>query len=261
MAKGDPALPGEIDRSLPAPLHQQLQTLIRSRIQSGQWAQDQPIPSEPEMCRRYGVSRTVVRQALHALKDEGLIRRERGRGTFVAATKIAPTFLQQAYGFYQEMQQQGIPTYSQVLESKRVPAPARVASALEIPLNEPVVQLTRLRYLGNAPAVYVVNYLPARLCPGLEQEDLRNRSLYAHLAERHGIFLAAGHRTLEAVPASTELARYLGVTSGSPLLLLESVSRDTAGRWFEYFLGWHRGDRCKFSVELRSGLGSITDTV
>ena len=75
-----------IDRASFVPLHAQLKNLFQRQIMAGDWAAGAPMPSESALCGMYGVSRITVRRALSDLEAEGLIRRERGRGTFVAAT-------------------------------------------------------------------------------------------------------------------------------------------------------------------------------
>lgn len=77
-----------IDRSSPVPLHDQLESLIRQEIETGQWRPGDRLPTEHELCRRYGLSRTPVRQALQDLVREGLLVRVPGRGTFVADRSV-----------------------------------------------------------------------------------------------------------------------------------------------------------------------------
>jgi multiple sugar transport system substrate-binding protein len=73
----------DIDRSSPIPLYHQLKTLIRERIESGAWCPGERIPTEQELCRLYGISRSPVRQALSDLAHDGLLVRRPGQGTFV----------------------------------------------------------------------------------------------------------------------------------------------------------------------------------
>lgn len=79
----------ELERASPVPLHVQLLNQVRHAILSGQWRPEQRLPSEPELARRLGISRSTVRQALQAAEQEGLIHRVQGRGTFVAATPVS----------------------------------------------------------------------------------------------------------------------------------------------------------------------------
>ena len=78
----------ELKRGSPIPLYFQLQELLKEKIETGTWGVGEMIPSEPELCDTYQVSRTVVRQALSVLEQDGQIRRVRGRGAFVRSPKI-----------------------------------------------------------------------------------------------------------------------------------------------------------------------------
>jgi len=73
-----------LDPALGIPLHEQLKQLLRSEILEGRLRPGDRLPTEAELCARYGISRAPVRQALEDLAREGLILRQRGRGTFVA---------------------------------------------------------------------------------------------------------------------------------------------------------------------------------
>src|SRR6202020_1886987 len=75
---------GTIDRRSPMPLYFQLARLLIDDINSGRWQAGERLPSESEICERYGVSRATVRQALLRLENEGMIQRLKGRGTFIS---------------------------------------------------------------------------------------------------------------------------------------------------------------------------------
>ena len=78
----------------------------RSRADSG--APGHQIPGEQELCELYGVSRTVVRQALRELELDGMITRRKGKGTFIAPPKISEGLVQKLTGFYQDMVERGL---------------------------------------------------------------------------------------------------------------------------------------------------------
>ena len=73
-----------IDRDSPIPIYHQLKTLIRERIENGAWRPGNRIPTEQELCQRYTISRSPVRQALNELASEGMLIRRPGLGTFVS---------------------------------------------------------------------------------------------------------------------------------------------------------------------------------
>ena len=74
---------GIIDRESPVPFYFQLSELLEQEIVAGRYEPGVRLPSEPEISRRYGLSRTTIRQALSRLEQEGLIHRRKGQGTFV----------------------------------------------------------------------------------------------------------------------------------------------------------------------------------
>jgi DNA-binding LacI/PurR family transcriptional regulator len=83
------------------PLYMQIYTELKERIESGEWSYGAMLPSEHELCDVYGVSRGTVRQVLGKLEEDGFIRRERGKGTFIArrGVKAQNDFVSQSISF------------------------------------------------------------------------------------------------------------------------------------------------------------------
>ncbi|MGA9351754.1 MAG: GntR family transcriptional regulator [Anaerolineae bacterium] len=239
-----------IKKDSPIPYYFQLEEILREAIEGGKWVPDQQIPSEPELCEMLGVSRTVVRQALNELVNEGLLYRRRGKGTFVTRSKIAESLVQNLTGFYEDMVAKGLVPITQVLEQKLIPASKKVAGMLNLREGDQVIKIDRLRSVGNEPILIVTTFIPHQICPGLLEEDLTNQSLYAVIEGRYNLEIARGRRTLEAISASEEEAKLLGIEEGDPLILLKSVSYLEDGGPIEYFEAKHRGDRSRFEVEL-----------
>jgi GntR family transcriptional regulator len=243
-------IPKIINKDSPIPYYFQLEEILREQIESGKWAPGQQIPSETELCEIFDVSRTVVRQALNELVNEGLLYRRRGKGTFVAKPKIAESLVQNLTGFYEDMVAKGLTPITQVLEQKLIPASKKVAAMLNLKEGDQVIKIDRLRSIGSEPILIVTTFIPYHICPALAEEDLTNQSLYAVLEDRYGLSIARGRRTLEAISASEEDAKLLGVEEGDPLIFLKSVSYLENGEPIEYFEAKHRGDRSRFEVEL-----------
>jgi GntR family transcriptional regulator len=239
-----------IDKISPVPYYYQLEQLLREKIENGRLKPGDVLPSEAELCSIFRVSRTVVRQALNKLCQDGVVYKEKGRGTFVAKPKLQEKFIQRTYGFYQEMKEKGLEVESKVLEHELVESPARIRTLLKLPEGQKVVKTSRLRSVNKELIMFTTTYVRSDLCARLEKEDLTNRSLYQLLWEEYGLKISYGQRTLEAVAASEYEADMLKVPRGSPLIYLESVSYLEDGIPIEYFEAWHRGDRCKFAIEL-----------
>jgi GntR family transcriptional regulator len=191
-----------------------------------------------------------VRQALNKLCQDGIVYKEKGKGTFVAKPKLQEKFIQRTYGFYQEMKEKGLEVESKILEHELVEPPPKIRTLLKLTQEQKVVKTSRLRSVNKELIMFTTTYVRSDLCPGLENEDLTDWSLYQLLWDKYGLKIFYGHRTLEAVTASKYEAGMLKVPRGSPLVYLESVSYLEDGTPIEYFEAWHRGDRCKFAIEL-----------
>jgi GntR family transcriptional regulator len=245
-----------IDRASPLPYYVQLKAALVESIESGRWKPGDRVPSEPELCRMFEVSRTVVRQALKDMTYQGLVVRERGRGTFVAEPKISSgSLVHSLVGFYEDMAERGQAPVTRVLEQAIEPAGSKLMAALRIESTTPVIKLVRLRFVQDEPIVLVTSYLPYDLCPELVNADLSEQSLYAFLKSAYGLSVASGRRRIEAVAASETEARLLKIDEGAPLLKLDSVSYLEDGTPLEYFHGVFRGDRSRFEVEIDRLLG------
>ena len=68
-------------------LHHQVADEMRRSIQRGRWLPGTQIPTEDKLCQTYGVSRPTIRLAVAALRTEGLLDVQQGRGTFVRASR------------------------------------------------------------------------------------------------------------------------------------------------------------------------------
>lgn len=239
-----------IDFQSHIPYYLQLIEILKEKAQSGAWISGDRIPGEQDLCEMYGVSRTVVRQALRELELDGVITRRKGKGTFISSPKINEGLVQKLTGFYEDMVERGMKPTTKVLHRNVARASEKVARCLDIAPGEEVIDLLRLRSVNDQPIQLVTSYIPMEICPALATVDLTNQSLYQFMERECGIFIAKGRRTVEAVPANGSEAALLGVERGAPLLMLDSISYDEAGRVIEYYHALHRGDRSRFEVEL-----------
>jgi DNA-binding GntR family transcriptional regulator len=242
-----------VARDSPIPLYFQLAEALRKGIEQGEWATGGRLPSEFELCDSYEVSRSVVRQALAHLRDEGLIQKTKGRGAFVAERRTGTWLVQSREGFYQdEVGRAGVTVTSRIVGARRLRLPRWAAQALgDDDEGSTGVELERLRSVDGRLALYVVNYVPDRYADvvlGLKDHE----SLYDRLGAAHNIAVGGGRRSIEAVPARKRLAKLLDVSPSTALLMIQSVSWDTAGRPFDCYQGWLRTDRMRVQIEATS---------
>lgn len=213
------------------------------------------MPSEPELCDQYGLSRTTVRQALGRLEQRSLIERLKGQGTFVRRDRSGLWLLQSSEGFFQdEVDRLGRTVTSKVLLSKRGLLPEWACSALELPPRSHGATVERLRSVDGLVALYVVNHLVSRVADAALAISNPNESLYRRLGERAGVVAQGGRRTLEAIAAEPRIAELLELEPGAPVAYIESVAWDEEMRPFDCYRAWLRTDRTRIDVQA-SGSG------
>jgi GntR family transcriptional regulator len=120
-----------ISRESKLPLYTQLYDILRAKITLGEWQPGEMIPPENELIERHQISRTTVRQTLDMLVNEGLIYRQRGRGTFVAHPTVEQTLLR-IVSFTDDMHQRGFEPSTEVLFSGLVLAANDIAKQLRV---------------------------------------------------------------------------------------------------------------------------------
>ncbi|MER5334442.1 GntR family transcriptional regulator [Micromonospora sp. NPDC002717] len=233
------------------PLWMQLMRELRGQIEAGEIAPDQPLPSEAELTDLFGVSRTVVREALRELVQQRMIYKVKGRGAFVAPRKTELRFVGSVSGSADDLRESGRRVTTHTISQSLSPADQREADLLQIPVGEPVVRMRRLRGVDGQPWLLVDTALPARLVPGLDRAVLENQSLYDVLRRRYGLEPVGADRWIEAVFPEPEDAALLEVTASTPLLGIESVAWLPDGTRFEAYYALHRSDQTRFFVGIR----------
>lgn len=232
-------------RSAPA---RRVRDIVRARIRSGVYG-DRPLPSESQLAADFGTSRNIVRDALSLLRDEGLIDRVPGAGTFVVSDK-AVQGLDRLRGLAETFETGNDRVVNRVLLAEVVPATPIVAERLELVPATPVVALERVRYLDGAPLSLDASYLTADVGTPLLQMDLTSSDVFGLLEAGLGLPLGSAAVSIEAIAADPTVAGLLGVRAGAPLLFQERLTYTDSGRPIDLEYVRYRGDRFSLSGRL-----------
>ncbi|PSR58638.1 GntR family transcriptional regulator [Nocardia sp. MDA0666] len=240
-----PADCGAGRRSAPA---RRVRDVLRARIRSGVYG-DSPLPLEAALAADFRVSRNIVRDALALLRDEGLIDRVPGAGTFVVAEKAVQA-LDRLRGLAESFDTGCDRITNRVLLAEVVPATTIVAERLELEPGTPVVALERVRLLDGEPLSLDASYLTADVGAPLLEMDLAGRDVFGLLEAELGLPLGSAAVSIEAVAADSTVAGLLSIRTGSPLLLLERLTYTDSGRPVDLEYLRFRGDRFSLSGRL-----------
>jgi GntR family transcriptional regulator len=231
------------------PLHEQISAWLREEMASGRLPPESQLPSEHELCDRFGVSRVTVRRALQTLDADGLIYRRPGLGSFVCDKRLAQGLVRLT-DFAQDLSRAGVEATSRVLGQSTEPCPAAVAALLGLEPGAPVVRLDRLR-LGDGEAMALDRtWIPPYYAQLLEGQDLTRETLYRVLEREYGIPALSGRYRITASSADSETARQLEVEAGEALLVIERTTRTVGDKAIYFQRRFYRSDRMAYELEL-----------
>lgn len=231
-------------RSQKGPLSLRLRDALAASIRDGTLPAATVLPPERDLAQELNVSRSTLRQSLHALAEMGLIRRRQGAGTVV--TGPIPKALTRLSGFTEDIRARGLTPTSDILSCVAGPVPADVAMRTGMPLGTPVITLTRLRRADGEALSHEVVTVPVWAVGA----DWRGAgSLYDRMDAR-GTRPRRMLQTLQAVPVEPEIAAHLGIAAGAPVLRIAQIGYGADGRAVEDALTIYRGDRYTYVGEL-----------
>ncbi len=231
-----------------------IRDVLRARILTGYYG-DRPLPSEPLLATDFATSRNVIREVLGLLREEGLVDRIPGSGTFVVSDKAVQR-LDRLQGLAESFDTGAARIVNQVLLCEIVPATPIVAQRLELAPATPVVALERLRLLDDEPLSLDASYLSADVGRPLLDMDLTSNDVFCLLEVELGRPLGAARVCIEAITADPTVAGLLKVAEGSPLLFFERLTYTDAGRPIDLEYVRYRGDRLSLSGTLDRAPGA-----
>lgn len=240
-----------VDRNSPMPLWAQVLDDLRTRLSAGEFGDR--FPTDKELTEHYGVSRHTAREAVRHLRAEGVVERERGRGTFVR-TSVFEQPLGSIYSLFRSIEAEGTEQRSRVRAlDERTDLDA--ATRLGLPADTRLVHLERVRLADREPLALDRVWLPGDLGRPLLDADFTRTALYDELAARVGVRPVEGHERIRPVIPPPEERRLLGLSSRQAAFEIERTTRHADGP-LEFRRTVVRGDRYSFVASWSAG-GSV----
>ncbi|WP_327308728.1 GntR family transcriptional regulator [Streptomyces sp. NBC_01298] len=211
------------------PLYLKVAGDLRTAIAAGEYGSGARLPAEDELARRYGVSRGTVRQALAALRTDGLITSRRGTRRVVLGGGAGEAGgVAELRSFTRWARSLGEEPGGRTVAVDRGEADAEEAEHLRIAAGAPVYRVLRLRTLSGAPVMVERTTYPEPV--GALVADMPPDTVsYSERLARHGVLFADAHHTIDIAVADADDARLLGCPAGEALLRERRRSTDPAG--------------------------------
>ena len=240
-----------VDPLNPIPKYLQISAWLKEIIQTGRYKKGEKLPSEIELAKMCDVNRNTLRQAIAELVSAGILRKEKGMGTFVSSSiPVALKHkLKRISSFRDDLREIGIKENTKLLKKTIEEAKDHVAKMLILGVNNKVIVVRRLRAGNGIPFIYEESYIPYDMFKNILDMDLTG-SMYKIISELFNIVLARCEQTIRAVNLKGKIASILDVPENSAGIFMESITFDENSIPVEVLCSYYRGDKYIFEVEL-----------
>lgn len=235
-----------IQREYPQKLYVQLYEILKKKIDGKEWNVGFQVPTEEELCKTYGVSRSTVRSAILELVRQGYLKRQQGKGTFVCR-KVITDELTMLTSFRELMLEPVGRFFTKVLAQTVAMPVDDLPEKLNVSPDKHLIYIKRVTVIDNKPIIIQEIYVPFHICPQLLEEDLEKSSL-VELSKKYEIKITRIRNYFDIAFLNAEEGRLLELREGTPALLLNQ-SFYSGETQIMYIRSVKRADRFKFSIE------------
>ena len=233
------------------PLYFQLQQILRKKILSGKIALDEALPTESELCKKYGVSRTTVRQAFTALLNEKLILRIPGKGTFVTQQDSQENVVHFFNTTESLISKAYFASFDKTFHYRGVASPsARLIEIFGLEQDQKIFCIRGSRYKNGKPLCYFITNFSSEHAHYFKGKRLNTEVLLNVLEKELGIAIKKARHTIRAVKADKQMAKYLEIQEDSPVLELEQIYYMPNDVAVEVGINYFHADRFSYVLEL-----------
>jgi GntR family transcriptional regulator len=230
-------------------LVEQTRDRLLGELRDGTFRAGSRLPNEKELARRFRVSRLTIREAVGGLVESGFVTRRQGSGTYVTGALPRRHSLDTTVSYTAMIREAGMQPGQVVLNCSVRGATTEDSERLDVPRDEPLMCLERIRTADDRPVIYSRDRIPERL---VADTAPRNRHAVLHaVLEQSGSAVHSATARLTPVVADPRLARLLQVRRGSPLLHIDQVDHDRSGHAVMAAAEWHVPDVVELHVNRR----------
>jgi GntR family transcriptional regulator len=222
---------------------------LRQAILGGTFKPGSQLPTEAELCDMLGVSRTVIREALRVLEDDGLVARRHGVGTFVRNHPILKN-LNVNFGITEMIESAGLKSGTSHLVLLKEIADKEKAEQLAVQVGTPLITIERVRTADGRPVVYSLDTLTEELVlrAGFDPQLLLTESIYNLLQTSSGQVIEYGIARLMPVACPRPVVEKLQLPPNALALYIVQTDYSSNDEPLVYSCEYHLPDAFDFVV-------------
>lgn len=240
-----------INKYSTVPLYCQLKNIILEKIESGLFMEDSKIPSEQDLCEKYGISRPTVRQAINELTNNGQLYKLKGKGTFVSKRKSTVN-IKDYNGFTDSILDSLEPEKKNIISVKTVSSDEFAKLNDVFAIKTESIKFACITYINtrNDEAFSVnTSYIPLNLFPEIVEDINNKKPSFEILRGKYPLVPCSSKSSLEVIYTDQADAGLLQLQPGQALIEVNNVLYSKSGQPVEYIISKYRADKCKLMFE------------
>ena len=191
------------------------------------------LPSDDELCLKFGCSKNTLIQSLTTLKNENVLI-QKSDGWYVVDKPRLRKYINRFESFSTYLESFNFSSSKQMVNSTKLTVDSNIANLTHFPLGEEVYYFERLRIIDNEPICIERDYISKTICPGLDKFDIINNSLYSVLKKEYNISVDRGIEQIKVIEANEEEAILLNIECNTPLIKQYGYTFSDEGDEIEY---------------------------
>ncbi|HET8791676.1 MAG TPA: GntR family transcriptional regulator [Modicisalibacter sp.] len=232
------------------PLYRVVEDHIRTLISTGRLIPGDLIPSETQLAKALDVSPGTVKKAITNLVWEQLLFRHQGKGTYVSRVDFEKSLFR--FFSYGDAEGRSVRIHKETTARCRKPGPIHICKRLGVEDGSDLIYIERLGFIDERPILVEYSWWPASVVPGLEDERIHIPDyLYALVLNRYGVPIVRAQETLTAEAADAKTAEMIGITKGTPVVVLKRTTYTQDDRIVEVRTTKGRADRFSYKTTIR----------
>ena len=237
-----------VDKTLKVSIYKQIAQSITEAIKTGILKYDNRLPTEKEICRMFSISPTVVKMAYETLIQENMIKRIKGKGTFVTNRFHLYSPLNEFYQFESHLNDNDLKYEYQMIMIDLIDQDILAYRMLELKRNEKCYYIIRIIKTQQNPVLFQKIYLPEKYFPELNEKFESSTRLFEFIEQTYQYKIKHMQNTFNAINASSDEALLLKINADDAIYLVRSNIIDEEDRIIGYVSNFFPGEFTEFEV-------------